>query len=105
VIASLGSHDHNCNVGDSVDRTHCVGNDWRAPTRTQHNLACSTSSTVAGTEHTAGGTADVNLASSTRIGWKACTDSTLGAIHKLRAERSISSVEVVAQDDAVGGDR
>jgi hypothetical protein len=142
VFTGLGSHGHNCTIGDPVDSTHGVGNGWRAPTRTQHNLACSTvtaseytvagaadvnlacstvtgteytvggtadvnlvCSTVAGTEYIGGGAADVNLACSTRIGRKVCTDSTLGAIHKLRAERSISGVEVVAHDDAVDGDQ
>jgi hypothetical protein len=122
VFAGLGSHGHNCTVGDPVDSTHGVGNGWRAPTRTQHSPACSTvtaseytvvgaadvnlaCSTVAGTEYTVGGAADVNLACSTRIGRKVCTDSTLGAIHKLCAERSISGVEVVAHDDAVDSDQ
>ena len=60
---------------------------------------------MAGTEYTVGGTADVNLTCSTRNGRKVCTDSTLGAIHKLRAEHSISGVEVVAQDGAIGSDQ
>jgi hypothetical protein len=76
VFDGLGSHGHSRAVGGPVDSArgsvrgaeHTVGNDrgvgsdWRAPARNQHSLACST---VAGTEYTVGGVADVNLACST----------------------------------------